>query len=80
MSELPDEVITAIRAGHKFAAIKLLRTKTGMGLKESKETIERYAQEHNIHLRQAEVSTQGCLGVVGVIGLVAYLIYYFFFR
>jgi len=80
VSELPEEVITAIRAGHKFAAIKLLRTRTGMGLKESKEAVERYAQQHNIYLRSAEISLPGFLGVVGVIGLVGYLIYFFFFR
>ena len=34
------EIEAAIASGHKIEAIKLLREATGMGLKESKETIE----------------------------------------
>ena len=38
--ELPQEVAEAIAAGHKIEAIKLLRERTGVGLKEAKDVID----------------------------------------
>lgn len=37
---LPEDVLALARAGQKIEAIKVLRERTGLGLKESKEQIE----------------------------------------
>ena len=44
-SGLPAEAILALRRGQKIEAIKLTRTATGMGLKESKEAVEALLRE-----------------------------------
>jgi ribosomal protein L7/L12 len=38
------EIRAAINAGHKIAAIKLIREQSGLGLKEAKELVERGLQ------------------------------------
>lgn len=40
LSPLPSEVITALQRGDKIEAIKLLRAKTGLGLKEAKDVVD----------------------------------------
>jgi ribosomal protein L7/L12 len=40
-SALPPAVVAALHHGDKIEAIKLLRTETGLGLKEAKDAIER---------------------------------------
>lgn len=47
-----NEIIEAIKNGKKIEAIKLLRTGTGLGLKEAKEAVEAYL-ENNIELKEA---------------------------
>ncbi len=42
--QLPDEVIAALRDGHKIEAIKLLRESHGIGLKQAKELVEMVAR------------------------------------
>lgn len=37
---LPGEVVAALEAGQKIEAIKLLRERTGIGLKEAKDAVE----------------------------------------
>ncbi len=44
--EMPREALDALRAGHLIDAIKITREKTGLGLKESKDLVERYLKEH----------------------------------
>lgn len=39
-SSLPADVMLALRAGNKIEAIKLLRAKTGLGLKEAKDAVD----------------------------------------
>jgi hypothetical protein len=39
---LPQQVLAALKAGHKIEAIKQLRIATGLGLKEAKDRIEAY--------------------------------------
>lgn len=40
-AELPAEVLLALQQGNKIEAIKLLRLRTGLGLKEAKDEIDR---------------------------------------
>jgi ribosomal protein L7/L12 len=47
-----NEIIEAIKNGQKIEAIKLLRTGTGLGLKEAKEAVEAYL-ENNSELNEA---------------------------
>jgi hypothetical protein len=44
--EIPHEALDALRAGQLIDAIKITREKTGLGLKESKDLVERYLKEH----------------------------------
>jgi len=40
---LPQDVLEALSRGNKVEAIKCLRTRTGMGLKEAKELVDRHS-------------------------------------
>jgi hypothetical protein len=44
----PAEVIEALEQGHKIEAIRRMREKTGLGLKESKDAVEAYAHSHDL--------------------------------
>lgn len=44
--QLPAQAVTALNAGRKIDAIKIVHTQTGLGLKASKELVEAYAQQH----------------------------------
>lgn len=43
-SELPDDVLDALGKGQTIEAIKLLRSATGLGLKEAKDLLDAYQQ------------------------------------
>ena len=43
MQKLPSEAISALEQGRTIEAIKIVRERTGLGLKESKELVERHA-------------------------------------
>lgn len=43
---IPAEVVAEIEAGRKVNAIKLLRAKQGIGLKEAKDAVDAYILEH----------------------------------
>lgn len=43
MTQLPPEAIAALERGNLIEAIKIVRDRTGMDLKSSKEAVERYA-------------------------------------
>lgn len=60
-ADLEWEIVGHLERGEKIGAIKLYRTKTGLGLKEAKDAVE--AIEHRMGLSAAP-STGGCLGVV----------------
>lgn len=77
-----NELEAAIFAGRKIAAIKLYRELTGLGLKESKEAVERI--EADLRARSPEKFTapagRGCsssaarlLVVVTAVGLLAWI-------
>lgn len=44
--EMPHEALEVLRSGQLIDAIKITREKTGLGLKESKDLVERYLKEH----------------------------------
>lgn len=44
--ELPQEALQALRSGQLIEAIKITREKTGLGLKESKDLVDQYLNDH----------------------------------
>lgn len=66
--DLPPDVLEALHAGRKIEAIKLLRERRGLGLKEAKQTVERYSGAHPERLqgpsRAGASSGSGWLGLV----------------
>ena len=74
-----NAVQEATLAGHKIAAIKLLRQETGMGLKEAKHAIEDLELSLGIQ-PSAATNASGLASLIKLIGFViaAILIYRYF--
>lgn len=53
---IPVEALAMLRAGQLIDAIKITREKTGLGLKESKDLIDQYLQDHP--QEQAQIQEQ----------------------
>ncbi|MCH7295423.1 ribosomal protein L7/L12 [Acinetobacter higginsii] len=53
---IPAEALTMLHAGQLIDAIKITREKTGLGLKESKDLIDQYLQDHP--QEQAQIQEQ----------------------
>jgi len=70
---LPDQVVSAIRAGRKIHAIKLLRESRGLGLKEAKHAVDAYIHA-NPSAQQPQSSSNGLVLIV-VLLLVVYVVY-----
>lgn len=45
---LPPPVVEAIHAGHTLEAIRLMREHSGLGLKQAKDAVDRYADQHRV--------------------------------
>jgi ribosomal protein L7/L12 len=58
--DLEDEVVSFLEQGQKIEAIKRYRERTGVGLKEAKDAIERMAEWRGLATSQGV----GCFGVV----------------
>ena len=56
---LPDDAIAALQAGRKIEAIKILREAEGIGLKEAKQRVDRYAGENPHILPEREAGSGG---------------------
>ena len=80
-AELPDDVIAAVRAKRKIAAIKLLREHRGLSLKEAKEQVEAYLRNHPdlaaTNPPRVE-SGMGRLIIICIAAVVLYLVYNYF--
>jgi len=58
--KLPADVIAELEANRKVSAIKLLRTHKGIGLKEAKELVDGYLEQHpTTSIRQVPQSDSG---------------------
>ena len=76
--ELPADVVEAIEAGRKIEAIKLLRERSNLGLKEAKHAVEAYERHHPVHVPKdsfTEYSPGNRLVVIGIIIAIAYAAY-----
>ena len=83
MEELPHEALIALRSGELIDAIKITREKTGLGLKESKDLVDRYLDTHPneqvfIQEQLAQRSRSGIQFLVTVLFLIAMLVWFIF--
>lgn len=79
-SGLPLEVIDAIRSNRKIEAIKVLRERRGLGLREAKEQVDAYCRENpgqEAHIQKVSESGLGGLVWIVAIAVVAYVAYRF---
>jgi hypothetical protein len=79
--ELPSDVKNAIHANRKIEAIKLLRTRQNLGLKEAKEIVDAYIDDnrHIIgHQRKGRESGVGQFLIIVILGGVIYAAYRYF--
>lgn len=81
--ELPANVLTAVAAGRKIEAIKLLREATGLGLANAKVLVDRAAARHMERnpamMGPTEESNTGRLLAMLVLLAMAFLAYRYFF-
>ncbi|QSX31557.1 ribosomal protein L7/L12 [Shewanella cyperi] len=75
MDVMEPEVVQAIKSGRKIEAIKRLRELRGIGLKEAKQQVERYARENHI-----EIPTDSNGSMVFLLLVILVLLGYFAFR
>ncbi len=83
MEELPHEALIALRSGKLIDAIKITREKTGLGLKESKDLVDRYLDTHPneqifIQEQLAQRSRSGIQFLVAVLFLIDMLVWFIF--
>lgn len=78
---LPPAALQTLQQGHMIEAIKIVRTEHHLGLKQAKEQVEQYMQQHPELLRQSRVaqtqqqgSVQRVIWVLGLL-LVALLVW-----
>ncbi len=72
--DLDVQVVSALQDGRKVEAIKLLRKQRGIGLKEAKEIVDSYCEEHGLS-SSSQASGAGGLMLVGLLLVVGYLVY-----
>lgn len=75
-NSLEQEVVDALTDGRKIEAIKILRNKRNIDLKESKELIEQYIRDNSNTMSQSQTnrSINGILFLIAMAGI-AYLVY-----
>ena len=78
---LPPAALQTLQQGHMIEAIKIVRTEHHLGLKQAKEQVEQYMQQHPELFRQSRVaqtqqqgSVQRVIWVLGLL-LVALLVW-----
>ncbi|MEL0169176.1 MAG: ribosomal protein L7/L12 [Pseudomonadaceae bacterium] len=73
--DLDVQVVSALQNGRKVEAIKLLRKQRGIGLKEAKDIVDRYCEEHGLSSSSQASGGTGGLMLVGLLVVVGYLVY-----
>lgn len=79
---LPPAALQALQQGRMIEAIKIVRTEHNLGLKQAKEQVEQYMQQHPELLRQSRVaqtqqqgSMQWVMWMLGLLCLVGLLVW-----
>ena len=82
--EIPHEALDALRAGQLIDAIKITRKKTGLGLKESKDLVERYLKEHPqeqaLIQEQLAQRSRGGIQIFILIFIILVILVWFFYQ
>jgi len=80
---ISDDVISAVGAGHKIEAIKILREETGLGLKEAKDVVDRLARARKGQPGETAAMPEegGASGMIRLVVLIAIIlgVYFYFF-
>ena len=80
--KLPEEAVSALHRGQKIEAIKLVRARHGLGLKEAKDLVEAFlATQPHLEAKLAEVqsaSSRGFLMVFGALIAAGGLLFFLF--
>jgi ribosomal protein L7/L12 len=79
--EFEPEVVAAINSGQKVTAIKILRQKRGIGLKEAKELVDAYSENAASESGGAKTTGDTVVKVKsnnGIISIVVFVIVAFF--
>lgn len=81
LPRIPPEALNVLREGQLIDAIKITREQTGLGLKESKDLIDQYLQEHpqeqaRVQEQLAQKSRGGIKVIVFIIVILAVLIWF----
>ena len=79
---VPPAALQALQQGRMIEAIKIVRTEHHLGLKQAKEQVEQYMQQHPELLRQSRVaqtqqqgSMQWVMWMLGLLCLVGLLVW-----
>ena len=79
---LPPAALQALQQGRMIEAIKIVRTECNLGLKQAKEQVEQYLQQHPELLRQSRVAQtqqqgkpQRVMWVLGLLFLVGFWVW-----
>lgn len=79
--DLPADVVAEIAANRKVNAIKLLRARQGIGLREARQLVDRYMNAHPSAPRSGAQESEGGFGriVLLILGVSAiYALYRYF--
>jgi ribosomal protein L7/L12 len=81
--DVSDDVISAVGAGHKIEAIKILREESGLGLAEAKDVIDRLARTSQAESGETSDMPEegGAGGLIKMVVLIAIIlgVYFYFF-
>lgn len=80
---LPPEAIEALERGEMIQAIKIVRETYGLGLRESKDLVDRHVESDPAlreKMKSRQISGFGCLLGLGIVAVIAMAIYFAFFR
>ena len=69
-SDLPEDVLAAIRAKQKIEAIKLLREHRNLGLKEAKQVVDATMNQHSAAEGRGPAQADSGLGRLILVGVI----------
>jgi hypothetical protein len=79
MSELTKEAIEALRKGSVIKAIKITRLASGLGLKEAKDQVDIYLQQHpDLKVQNPQMSQETSFRLIVILIAVAAMLWLFF--
>jgi ribosomal protein L7/L12 len=78
-TELSVEAISALRQGYVIEAIKITRTTNKLDLKDAKQLVDAYLQQHpELKVRKSQMSQETALRLLVVLLGLALMLWFFF--